>query len=61
VHAQDGERDVVNCGKGNDTVRADKIDKVESTCESVTRGSPVDSPGLSTISIRSWLSESIIS
>jgi Ca2+-binding RTX toxin-like protein len=36
VHTADGQRDVVTCGRGNDTVEADKLDKL-SGCEHVTR------------------------
>jgi hypothetical protein len=32
VDAADGERDVVNCGKGRDRVRADELDRV-TNCE----------------------------
>ena len=32
VHAADGERDVVNCGRGRDRVEADAFDRLEG-CE----------------------------
>jgi hypothetical protein len=37
INTRDGQRDVVNCGRGHDRVRADRNDKVASNCESVKR------------------------
>jgi Ca2+-binding RTX toxin-like protein len=37
VRLRDGERDVADCGPGNDTVAADAVDQLVA-CESVTRG-----------------------
>ena len=37
IMARDGVEDRIYCGKGNDTVTADKVDKVSSDCEHVTR------------------------
>jgi Ca2+-binding RTX toxin-like protein len=52
VDVVDGERDVVACGPGNDSVKADAIDEVAPDCESVTRtggggggGGPVSGGG----------------
>ena len=39
IDSVDGRLDVIRCGKGKDTVRADKIDTL-TDCESVTRASP---------------------
>ena len=37
IHARDGESDVVDCGPGADTVRADPIDLIRTSCEHVRR------------------------
>src|SRR3954453_20809140 len=37
INSRDGQRDVVNCGRGHDHVRADRKDHVSRTCESVKR------------------------
>src|SRR5438046_829613 len=37
IHARDGRTDRINCGKGEDTVKADDKDKVASNCEHVQR------------------------
>ena len=37
INSRDGQRDVVNCGRGHDHVRADRKDRVSRTCESVKR------------------------
>ena len=37
ITSRDGQRDVVTCGRGTDRVRADREDRVSSTCESVSR------------------------
>ena len=37
IKAHDGVEDRIYCGKGNDTVSADKVDKVSTDCEHVTR------------------------
>ena len=37
INARDGRRDLVNCGPGQDTVRADKADAVARNCEHVSR------------------------
>ena len=37
ILARDGERDTVRCGRGKDTVQADKIDAVAKDCEKVSR------------------------
>ncbi|MDQ6749388.1 MAG: hypothetical protein M3Z33_01325 [Actinomycetota bacterium] len=35
IYARDGQRDSIDCGSGNDTVAADKIDRVAKNCEHV--------------------------
>ncbi|MFL5846800.1 MAG: calcium-binding protein [Solirubrobacteraceae bacterium] len=37
INSDDGVKDVVNCGPGEDTVRADTADAVASNCEHVSR------------------------
>jgi Ca2+-binding RTX toxin-like protein len=37
IGARDGERDKITCGKGFDRVTADRIDRIASDCESVSR------------------------
>ena len=37
IIATDGVRDWIFCGRGKDTVRADKLDRVHKSCEDVTR------------------------
>jgi hypothetical protein len=37
IIATDGVRDWIICGRGKDTVRADKVDRVHKSCEDVTR------------------------
>ena len=37
IRARDGVRDRINCGAGDDTVRADRADVVASNCEHVSR------------------------
>jgi hypothetical protein len=37
IDARDGQRDVIACGPGRDTVLADRVDRVDGTCERVTR------------------------
>jgi Ca2+-binding RTX toxin-like protein len=37
IRARDGVRDRINCGAGDDTVRADRSDVVASNCEHVSR------------------------
>jgi Ca2+-binding RTX toxin-like protein len=37
IIATDGVRDWIFCGRGKDTVRADKVDRVHKSCENVTR------------------------
>ncbi len=37
IRARDGSRDTISCGRGNDRVYADRLDKVADDCESVTR------------------------
>jgi Ca2+-binding RTX toxin-like protein len=39
-HVRDGEKDVVDCGAGNDTVIADMVDTVTTDCENVLRAEP---------------------
>jgi Ca2+-binding RTX toxin-like protein len=38
INSRDGESDVVLCGSGRDAVRADALDRVNSSCEFVNRG-----------------------
>jgi hypothetical protein len=38
ISARNGKRDKINCGRGNDTVRADRNDRVLGNCENVRRG-----------------------
>jgi hypothetical protein len=38
ISARNGKRDKINCGRGNDTVRADANDRVNGNCETVRRG-----------------------
>ena len=40
VIANDGVRDWIFCGRGKDTVTADKVDRVHRSCEDVTRLEP---------------------
>ena len=40
IHARDGERDVVNCGRGRDVAFVDQLDRVARDCESVRLGQP---------------------
>jgi hypothetical protein len=37
IDSRDGERDTVRCGAGEDTVRADRRDKIDRDCETVNR------------------------
>jgi Ca2+-binding RTX toxin-like protein len=37
IFARDGVRDHINCGSGNDSVRADRADVVARNCEHVSR------------------------
>jgi hypothetical protein len=37
IRASDGSRDWVDCGAGHDNVKADRLDRVSSNCEEVTR------------------------
>jgi Ca2+-binding RTX toxin-like protein len=39
IYAQDGERDIVDCGPGNDRAVVDDVDVVRKNCEVVVRGS----------------------
>jgi len=38
INVRDGQRDVVNCGRGFDRVKADRKDRIARNCESVKRG-----------------------
>ena len=40
ILARDGRRDVIDCGRGHDTVTADRFDVVRSSCEVVKRPKP---------------------
>jgi hypothetical protein len=37
ISVRDGQRDRINCGSGRDRVIADRIDRVSSNCERVSR------------------------
>jgi hypothetical protein len=37
ILARDGARDRANCGRGNDTVLVDSVDRVSRNCENVLR------------------------
>ena len=37
IKARDGHADRINCGRGNDRVKADRKDKVAKNCEHVSR------------------------
>ena len=37
INTRDGARDLVHCGKGRDTLRADKLDRTRGGCERVVR------------------------
>src|SRR5580765_2131581 len=40
IHARDGERDVISCGRGRDVALVDKFDRVARDCEYVRLGRP---------------------
>lgn len=44
VNVDDGVRDVVSCGSGTDTVKADNLDEVGADCETVERPAPTPGP-----------------
>jgi Ca2+-binding RTX toxin-like protein len=44
IDARDGEVDQIDCGAGNDTVKADPDDVVAANCETVDRGTKVEGP-----------------
>lgn len=48
IHADDGTKDQISCGSGNDTVIADANDRVASDCETVTRPDELEGGVLAT-------------